>query len=227
MDNYFYIIRQNDYNDESEHSDISLQDWLIYVNSDRELKLDYAFQARTIDSETTMEHVTGFCNWTSHPDYVKGTHPHFICEHGCITSKNPDDYTIIKMIEIADILNGRVINNEQVHINSDNFPNNNLRNDFGYDKDNLFFGELTADIDIYKLFTTKGTFVLDTRGMDLNLYNISAASFKLRLYLKDYKESPTLYSLGRTHRIKKGNHSFEFTVKDLATADFIVGEMEF
>ncbi|MGO0931982.1 hypothetical protein ACTPED_20320, partial [Clostridioides difficile] len=80
-----------------ETSDISFEEWLIYVNSDRELEL--------MEGESSQ----GYCEWNTHPtERAPNSRPWFSYWNGNIDTKNPDAPTIRRMIGIASVLNAKV-----------------------------------------------------------------------------------------------------------------------
>ncbi len=103
------IVRQNDWSDFEEDSNITLEEWLQYVESDPELQLTNGY-----DSEVPgilpgeWQNRPGFCDWVGHPKADAAIVPWFDYYLGSINTKNPDDNTIRKMIMIAKKLNGKV-----------------------------------------------------------------------------------------------------------------------
>jgi hypothetical protein len=87
-----YIVRQTDYKDPLEESNISLEEWVQYINSDAELGL-------------LSEEGPGFCQWLEHP---KADVPWFDYAYSKIYTKYPDRQTLGKMIRISKALNARV-----------------------------------------------------------------------------------------------------------------------
>jgi hypothetical protein len=103
-----HIVRRNDYDDLDEQSNISLDEWLAYVESDKELELTNGYQIKVPGVTDTFQNVPGFCNWTAHSTKKRDELPWFDYGYGSITAKYPDDETIRKMIEIAEKLNAKV-----------------------------------------------------------------------------------------------------------------------
>lgn len=102
-----HITRREHWAD-SETPDISINEWLAYVNTDTDLKLTngYDFQ---IGNETHHQEIEGFCEWTAHPtDQISNDKPWFSYWRGSIHTKNPDGPTIRKMMQMASMLNAKV-----------------------------------------------------------------------------------------------------------------------
>jgi hypothetical protein len=85
--------------------DITLQEWLAYIDQDKQLELSNDYWIKVPGSETESQVAPGFCKWTHHP---KNDRPYFDYSDGNISTKNPDDDTIQKMIEISAKLNAHV-----------------------------------------------------------------------------------------------------------------------
>ncbi len=103
-----HIVRRQDWDNYEEDSNISLDEWLAYVQEDNELELTYGYQIKIPGVENSFQNVPGFCNWTGHSTKVADDKPWFDYGHGMISAKYPDDETIKKMLAIANRLNGRV-----------------------------------------------------------------------------------------------------------------------
>ena len=54
----------------------------------------------------------GFCSWSAHSVMKGDSQPWFDYRDGCISTKNPDEEVIRKMINIADTLNAKVQGDE-------------------------------------------------------------------------------------------------------------------
>lgn len=102
------IIRQNDYTNDEEESNISFEEWIEYVASDPELKLTKGYEMVIPGIEKTWQESPGFCEWVGGPKSEDDIIPWFDYGYGCITAKNPNNDTIKKMIEIANVLNAKV-----------------------------------------------------------------------------------------------------------------------
>jgi len=109
-----YIVRQNDYNNIEEESNISLKEWVDYINSDPELELtgglqlDMPILLDVTDIPYPLEERTGYCEWMGHPRADADTIPWFDFQYNNIVTEYPDKHTIGKMIKIAAALNARV-----------------------------------------------------------------------------------------------------------------------
>ena len=99
-----HIFRRSNWDDDSEESSISLDEWLKYVQTDKELKLTNGY--RDIFKEWQEE--PGFCVWVAHPSKFEDEKPWFDFHKGTINAKYPDDYTIRKMVDISIALDARV-----------------------------------------------------------------------------------------------------------------------
>lgn len=102
-----HITRQEHWADE-ETSSIPLDEWLAYVDSDKELELTNGYDIK-IGSETQFQDRPGFCEWNAHPtERLPNARPWFAYWKGSIDTKNPDAPTILKMMQIASVLNAKV-----------------------------------------------------------------------------------------------------------------------
>jgi hypothetical protein len=104
-----HIVRQTDYDDENEESNITLTEWINYVQSDNELTLTNGYSFKFPGQPDVGWHESiGFCNWVGHPIENADTVPRFNYNRGVISAKYPDKHTIGKMIKIAQSLNAKV-----------------------------------------------------------------------------------------------------------------------
>ncbi len=103
-----HIVRQNDYQDEEEESNISLEEWLAYVETDKELELTNCYKLNIPGIETTWQNVPGFCYWITYETSDPEAMPWFDFGSGCISAKYPDNDTIKKMITISLVLKAKV-----------------------------------------------------------------------------------------------------------------------
>ena len=102
-----HITRREDWAD-TETPDISFEEWLTYVKSDKELELTNGYDIK-IGSETQFQNRPGFCEWNAHPtEKGPNARPWFSYWKGSIDTKNPDAPTIRKMIQIASVLQAKV-----------------------------------------------------------------------------------------------------------------------
>jgi hypothetical protein len=102
------IVRQNDYSDGEERSNISLSEWLNYVDTDKELILTNGYESAIPGQDPIWEESIGFCYWLGHPNKQIDYRPWFDYGTGCIYAKYPDSDTIKKMITISLALNAKV-----------------------------------------------------------------------------------------------------------------------
>jgi hypothetical protein len=103
-----HIFRQNNWDDDDERSNISLEEWLSYVESDEELKLTNGYESGIPGIENSWQDSPGFCEWMIHPSPDSPNKTWFQYFRGSISAKYPDDETIKKMITIANALNAKV-----------------------------------------------------------------------------------------------------------------------
>jgi hypothetical protein len=102
-----HITRREPWAD-TETPDISIDEWLTYVNSDKELELTNGYDIK-IGSEVLHQNVPGYCEWKAHPtEQEANSRPWFSYWKGSVDTKNPDAPTIRKMILIASALNAKV-----------------------------------------------------------------------------------------------------------------------
>jgi hypothetical protein len=102
-----HITRRENWAD-TEAPDISINEWLAYVNSDAELELTNGYELK-IGTETSYQNSPGFCEWNDHPtEKEPNSRPWFSFWKGSIETKNPDAPTIRKMMRIAEALGAQV-----------------------------------------------------------------------------------------------------------------------
>jgi len=91
---------------------ISLEEWLAYVSSDREMRADGYAEAQTEEGMLRIED-TGIAVWTGYPSHgVDGNMAWFCHFRDHITVKNPDAAILMKMHQIASSLNANVQGDE-------------------------------------------------------------------------------------------------------------------
>lgn len=122
-----HIIRRNDWQNDEEGSNISLEEWLEYVKNDKELELTNGYLIKIPGTESSFQDVPGFCNWTAHSKKVNDDTPWFAYGYGMISAKYPDGETIKKMIAIADKLSGKVQGDDGEFYDDDYLINNTGR----------------------------------------------------------------------------------------------------
>jgi hypothetical protein len=102
----FHITRKEDWSDDfSDARDITLEEWLSYIDNDPELELTEGYWIKIPGSETESQPAPGFCEWNAHP---LDERPWFDYSNGNISTKNPDDATIRKMLAITEVLNAKL-----------------------------------------------------------------------------------------------------------------------
>ena len=94
------------FEEEQNTNNILLEEWLAYIhNPDSELELSDSYWVKVPGSETESHVAPGFCEWIAHP---LDERPWFDYSDGNISTKNPDEPTIKKMISIAKEFNAKV-----------------------------------------------------------------------------------------------------------------------
>jgi hypothetical protein len=98
---------------ESETAPITLDEWLAYVASDPELRLDGFAEVRSPRGEVIRIESKGLSVWTAWPgDEPGGAHAWMDHRDGRIVVKNPDPAMLTKMCSIAERLGARVQGDE-------------------------------------------------------------------------------------------------------------------
>lgn len=87
------IVRQKDWENTQEESNITVEEWLAYVKSDNEL---------------SPSDEPNFFDWRAYVHKEENGTPWFQYCKGYITTKNPDLFVIKKMLAIAEFLKGKV-----------------------------------------------------------------------------------------------------------------------
>jgi hypothetical protein len=97
---------------ESKSQPISLDEWLAYVASDPEMRLDNFAEAEVGDDILRYEN-EGLAVWVSYSGHVvDGNMAWFDYRSGRIVVKSPDREIVSKMLHIAQALRARVIGDE-------------------------------------------------------------------------------------------------------------------
>lgn len=115
-----HITRRKDWSDDAQEDiDISLEEWLAYVGNDSELELVDWFRIKVLGSKTESQVAPGFCEWILHPLKLR---PWFNYSNGDISTKNPNEDTILKMLSISKFFNAKVQGDdgENYKLTSDN-----------------------------------------------------------------------------------------------------------
>ena len=124
-----HIVRQNDYDNFDEQSNISLEEWLDYIKSDPELeatgglRFDMPLLLDPTDVPYLENESPGSCEWIGHPRADADTIPWFDFQYGSIVTKYPDKHTIGKMIKIASSLKAKVRGDDQEYYDDTFFTN--------------------------------------------------------------------------------------------------------
>jgi hypothetical protein len=103
-----HIVRKKDYLDEEELTNITLEEWRAYIDMDEEMELHEDTEMPIGEGKTTTHHSPGFCHWLAHTFKDSDEYIWFSFSRWGISTKYPDDETIIKMISIANILRAKV-----------------------------------------------------------------------------------------------------------------------
>lgn len=103
-----HIVRKHDWDNSEEESNITLAEWLDYVQTDGELEPADGYWVK-VPGENTTQPKPGFMEWNAHSEEQRpGYRPWFDYGDGSISTKYPDAETIRKMIAMAEALNARV-----------------------------------------------------------------------------------------------------------------------
>ena len=104
-----HITRKSIWFDEESSIDISLADWIDYVNEDNEMRLDNFADAMTNEGQNVKIEGKGLSVWTKYSkNGINGNYAWFHYMNGQIVVKNPDKEIINKMIDIASVLGAKV-----------------------------------------------------------------------------------------------------------------------
>ena len=93
--------------------DISLKEWLDYIEFDPQLQLSDTYRTKVPGNSTESQVAPGYCEWITHSQNAR---PWFSYSDGNISTKNPEEDTILKMIEISEKLDAMVQgDNGEIH----------------------------------------------------------------------------------------------------------------
>jgi len=107
-----HITRAAEWSD-SEATPITLDEWLAYVASDPEMRLDGFAEARTPNGVVIRIEGKGMSVWTAWPGEGRGDGHAWMDHHGGrIVVKNPDPTILRKMCSIAEQLGAQVQGDE-------------------------------------------------------------------------------------------------------------------
>jgi hypothetical protein len=106
------VYRQNNWDDIEEESNISLEEWMKYVRSDKDLALASEYAPFAGKPQGGAEQTPGYTYLISYPRFSIDCRPGLWFRHGAISIEDPDDFIIGKLISIASALNARVMGEE-------------------------------------------------------------------------------------------------------------------
>jgi hypothetical protein len=108
-----HITRKEDAYDDAPALVIPLAEWLAYVAGDPEFRLDNFAQVDLRDGGVLRTEKEGIAVWTAYShDGVRQNHAWFTYYKGSVDVKNPDQEIINKMVDIAQLLGARVVDDE-------------------------------------------------------------------------------------------------------------------
>jgi len=117
-----HITRKEEWSDRG-GNDISLAEWLAYVRSDPEMRLDGHGEVRPKNGEFLRAEASSLCVWTGYSRHVEGERmAWFALYRGSIVVKNPDPEILRKMYQISGALKARVQGNEGEFYGPDGEP---------------------------------------------------------------------------------------------------------
>ena len=94
---------------ENEGLEIDAAEWLAYVESDPEMRLDGYAEASVGEGKVLRYESEGLAVWTTYSGHERdGNMAWFDLRSGNVVVKNPDEEIIAKMCDIAEGLNARV-----------------------------------------------------------------------------------------------------------------------
>jgi hypothetical protein len=107
-----HITRRANWFDDDGPS-IDLDEWLLFLRSDPEMRLDGYAEATTTAGETIRYESRGLAVWTAYSGHGRdGNMAWFDWRSGVLSVKNPDDEIVGKMCKIAQSLDARVQGDE-------------------------------------------------------------------------------------------------------------------
>lgn len=114
-----HITRKNNWSDE-DGTPITLDEWIEYVKSDPEMRLDGFAEARLDDGSVLRTENPSLAVWVSYSgDGVGGNHAWMWHFEGNVEAKSPDREIVAKMWRIAQRLGARVVGEEGEEYGSD------------------------------------------------------------------------------------------------------------
>jgi hypothetical protein len=108
-----HITRQDNWFDQDDSKNISLEEWLDYVAKDLDIRLDNYAEATASNGETIRMEAEGLSVWTAYSgNGVGGNYAWLNYSSGNIVVKNPDEEIISKMVDMAISMNAKVQGDE-------------------------------------------------------------------------------------------------------------------
>jgi hypothetical protein len=122
-----HITRASEWSD-SEAQPISIEEWLAYVSSDPEMRLD-GYAHVEIDGRTLRHESQGIAVWTAYSGHgVGGNMAWFDYSDGQVWVKNPDREILGKMLRIAERLGANVQGDDgEAYLRAEDFPDERPR----------------------------------------------------------------------------------------------------
>lgn len=106
-----HITRAEDWT-ESQSNPIRLEEWLGYIASDPEMRLD-GFAEAQVDDDTLRVEGEGLAVWVAYSGHeTNGNMAWFDYHNGAVIVKGPDEEILSKMKRIAEALHANVIGDE-------------------------------------------------------------------------------------------------------------------
>lgn len=104
-----HITRKGSWFDEDNSKDLKLTEWIEYITSDPEMRLENHAAATTETGDNVGYDNLGVAVWTAYSKHGHGNnYAWFDFRNGNVTVKNPDQEIRNKMIDIAEKLNATV-----------------------------------------------------------------------------------------------------------------------
>lgn len=117
-----HITRKDFWSDES-GPDLSLEEWIDYVKSDPDMRLDGFAETRTPDGQVLRIESPGLAVWVAYSKHQEdGNKAWFDHLSGSVDMKNPDEEILGKMFEIATALGGKVQGDDGEYYDADGKP---------------------------------------------------------------------------------------------------------
>lgn len=107
-----HITRKTEWHDEG-GTPITLEEWIAYVRSDPEMRLDGFAEATTSEGAVLRVEDPSLAVWVAYSaDGVGGNHAWMQHVDGNVSAKSPDRQIVAKMWRIAQALGARVVGDE-------------------------------------------------------------------------------------------------------------------